>query len=74
MHLVDTNAAVFVAPEAAVLSLLDGVGRRSDVQLKTYTGEQTPVKGCLTVDVTYGQQHVKNLVVQASGLSIMGKS
>ena len=31
------------------------------------------MKGCLTVDVTYGQQHVKT-VVQESGPSLMGRN
>ena len=45
---VDTGAAVSLAPESAVASLLSTHQLLpSSVVLKTYTGEQIPVKGSL---------------------------
>ena len=73
---VDTGAAVSLAPESAVASLLSiSPLQPTNVVLKTYTGEQIPVKGTLSVDVKYGQQHNKNLkllVVAGSGPCLMG--
>ena len=43
--------------------------------LKIYTGEQIPVKGTLSIDVKYGQQHHKNLkllVIAGPGPCLMG--
>ena len=74
---VDTGAAVSLAPESAVASLLThSTLQPTGVILKTYTGEQIPVKGTMTVDVKYGQQHHKNLkllVVSGSGPCLMGR-
>ena len=74
---VDTGAAVSLAPESAVASLIStGELKSSNVVLKTYTGEQIPVKGTLSVNVKYGQQQHKNLkllVVAGSGPSLMGR-
>ena len=74
---VDTGAAVSLAPESAVAALLPSSELQpSDVVLKTYTGEQIPVKGMLSVTVTYGQQthsDLKLLVVQGSGPTLMGR-
>ena len=54
---VDTSEAVSLAPESAVASLLpSAIIRPSNVVLKTYTGEQIPVKGSMNVDVSYGEQ------------------
>ena len=73
---VDTGAAVSLAPESAVASLLSTFSLQpTNVVLKTYTGEQIPVKGTLSVNVKYGQQHQKNLkllVVAGSGPCLMG--
>jgi hypothetical protein len=44
--------------------------------LKTYTRDQIPVKGTITVNVTYDQQQHSNLeilVVKGSGPSLMGR-
>ena len=41
----------------------------------TYTGQPISLKGSILVDVNYGQQHRKNLmllVVKVSGTSLMG--
>ena len=74
---VDTGAAVSLAPESAVTSLLpSAIIQPSNVVLKTYTGEQIPVKGSMKVDVSYGEQYHRNLkllVVQGSGPSLMGR-
>ena len=74
---VDTGAAVSLAPESAVASLLSTSPLQpTNVVLKTYTGEQIPLKGTLSVDVKYGQQHHKNLkllVVAGSGPCLMGR-
>ena len=74
---VDTGAAVSLAPESAVASLLThSTLQPTGVILKTYTGEQIPVKGTMTVDVKYGQQHHKSLkllVVSGSGPCLMGR-
>ena len=74
---VDTGAAVSLAPESAVASLLThSTLQPTGVILKTYTGEQIPVKGTMTVDVKYGQQHYKNLkllVVSGSGPCLIGR-
>ena len=49
---VDTGAAVSLAPESVVSSLLSATPPLpSSVILKTYTGEQIHVKGSLTVEV-----------------------
>ena len=54
---VDTGAAVSLAPESVVSSLLSTTPLLpSSIILKTYTGEQIHVKGLLTVEVKYGQQ------------------
>ena len=54
---VDTGAAVSLAPESAVASILDSSELQpTNIVLKTYTGEQIPVKGTIVVDVKYGQQ------------------
>ena len=74
---VDTGAAVSLAPESAIASLLSSTTLQpTSIILKTYTGEQIPVKGTLSVDVKYGQQHHKNLkllVVSGSGPCLMGR-
>ena len=74
---VDTGAAVSLAPESAVESLLSSSELLpSNVILKTYTGEQIPVKGSLLVDVKYGQQRYTNLkllVVSGTGPCLMGR-
>ena len=74
---VDTGAGVSIASESVLASLLPSVKlQKSSVVLRTYTGEQIPVKGSICVDVVYGQQHHKNLkllVVQGSGPSLMGR-
>ena len=74
---VDTGAAVSLAPESAVASLLSSTTLQpTSIILKTYTGEQIPVKGTLPVEVRYGQQHHKNLkllVVSGSGPCLMGR-
>lgn len=74
---VDSGAAVSLATEAAVAPLLSSVQLQpSNMVLKTYTGEQIPVKGVLTVNVEYGQQkcpHLNLLVVQGSGPCLLGR-
>lgn len=74
---VDTGAAVSLAPESAVESLLSASELQpSNVILKTYTGEQSPVKCSLLVDVKYGQQRYTNLkLVVNSGFDpcLMGR-
>ena len=74
---VDTGAGVSIASESMLASLLPSVKlQKTSVVLRTYTGEQIPVKGSICVDVVYGQQHHKNLkllVVQGSGPSLMGR-
>ena len=75
---VDTGAAVSLAPESSLASILPAAMlKQTSVMLKTYTGEQIPVKGTITVDVTYGQQQHRNmelLVVGGSGPSLMGQN
>ena len=74
---VDTGAAVSLAPESAIVALLPSAEPQPfNVVLKTYTGEQIPVKGVLSVTVRYGQQSYSNLkllIVQGSGPSLMGR-
>ena len=74
---VDTGAAVSLAPESAVTSLLSTHQLLpSSVILKTYTGEQIPVKGALKVNVKYGQQQYTNLtllVIAGPGSCLMGR-
>ena len=48
---VDTGSAVSLVPEAVVAPLL--FSSHMQPTLKTYTGEQIPVRGTLTVDVQY---------------------
>ncbi len=73
---VDTGAAVSLAPESAVATLLSTTQlQSSNIVLKTYTGEQIPVKGVMSVDVRYGQQHhrdLKLLIVQEGGPCLLG--
>ena len=73
---VDTGAAVSLAPESAVTSLFSTHQLLpSSVILKTYTGEQIPVKGALKVNVKYGQQQYTNLtllVIAGPGSCLMG--
>ena len=68
---VDTGSTVSLAPESVVAPLLSSSYLQpTDITLKTYTGEQIPVKGTVTVDIQYGQQHHRNLkllVVAGSG-------
>ena len=74
---VDTGAAVSLAPESAVSSLLSPSALQStDVVLKTYTGESIPVLGSLPVTVSYGRQtctNLKLLVVRGTGPCLMGR-
>ena len=74
---VDSGAAVSLATETAVASLLTSTELHpSNTVLKTYTGEQIPVKGVLKVDVEYGQQRCAQLnllVVQGSGPCLLGR-
>ena len=59
---VDTGATVSLAPESAVAALLStNPLQPSNAVLKMYTGEQIPVKGIMSVDVHYGQQHHSGL-------------
>ena len=74
---VDTGAAVSLAPESAVSSLLSPSALQStDVVLKTYTGESIPVLGFLPVTVSYGRQTCTNLklfMVRGMGPCLMGQ-
>ena len=74
---VDMGAAVSLAPESAVTSLFSTHQLLpSSVILKTYTGEQIPVKGALKVNVKYGQQQYTNLtllVIAGPGSCLMGR-
>ena len=74
---VDTGAAVSVAPESAITALLQTTNLEpTTVVLRTYTGEQIPVRGVLPVSVGYGGKtypHLKLLVVQGSGPCLMGR-
>ena len=74
---VDSGASVSLAPEAAVASLLSSTALQpSNTVLKTYTGEQIPVKGTLKVDVEYEQQRCSQLsllVVHGSGPCLLGR-
>ena len=74
---VDTGAVVSLAPESAIVSLLSSAELQpTNILLKTYTGEQIPVKGTVLMDVKYGQQHYKKLkllVVSGSGPCLMGR-
>ena len=74
---VDTGAAVSLALESAVATLLSTTQlQSSNTILKTYTGEQIPVKGVMSVDVCYGQQHhrdLKLLIVQEGGPCLLGR-
>ena len=74
---VDTGAAVSLASESAVATLLPTVQlQHTNVVLKTYTGEPIPVKGILSVDVRYGQQShkgLKLLIVEGTGPSLLGR-
>ena len=56
------GATVSLAPESTVAPLLSTTKLKpSSIVLKTYTGEQIPVKGTLPVTVTYGGQSYRNL-------------
>lgn len=72
---VDTEVAVSLAPESAVAAVLPSVQLQpTNIVLKTYTSEQNPVKGIMSVDVNYGKQHhqgLKLLMVQGGGPSLL---
>ena len=74
---VDTGAAMSLAPESVLADLLPFTElQKTTSVLRTYTGEQIPVKGTISVDVQYGgQQHrkLKLLVVHGSGPCLMGR-
>lgn len=73
---VDMVAAVSIATETAVSSLLPATELQpSNVILKTYTEKQTPVKGVMSVEVRYGEQHqdLWLIVVGGSGPCLMGR-
>ena len=74
---VDTGAAVSLAPESAVASIFDSSELQpTNIVLKTYTGEQIPVKGTIVVNVKYGQQihkQIKLLIVSGAGPCLMGR-
>ena len=71
---VDSGAAVSLATETAVASLLSTTELQStDTVLKTYTGEQIPVKGALKVDVEQRCSQLSMLVVQGSGPCLLGR-
>ena len=74
---VDTGAAVSVAPESALDAMLSSTELEpTNVVLRTYTGEQIPVRGVLPVSVTYGGRSypgLRLLVVQGSGPCLMGR-
>ena len=72
----DTGAGVSIASESVLASLLSSVELKANVVLQIYTGHPIPVKGSITVNVDYGQQHYKNLkllVVHALRPSLMGR-
>ena len=74
---VDTGAAASLASELVLADLLPYAElQKTNAVLRTYTGEQIPVKGTILVDVRYGDQHHQNLkllVVRGSGPSLMGR-
>ncbi len=73
---VDTGAGVSIAPESLMETLQPPVElQKTNIVLKTYTGQPVPVRGSISVDVDYGEQHVRNLkllVVKGSGPSLLG--
>ena len=74
---VDTGASVSLVPESAIPSLLPSTQLQpTNIVLKTYTGEQIPVKGTMSVEVEYGKQRhrgLKLLVVQGGGPCLLGR-
>ncbi len=72
-----TGAGVTLAPESMISPLLSStLLKKSHTVLKSYTGQEIPVKGSLSVSVDYGGQHYKDLkllVVEGSGPSLMGR-
>ena len=69
------GAAVSVAPESTITALLPKL-ESTTVVLRTYTGEQIPVRGVLSVSVGYGGKSYSNLkllVVRGSGPCLMGQ-
>ena len=74
---IDTRVAVSVVPEESLSSLLPSLEwRRTNVILRTYTGQSIPVKGSVLVSVKYKQQLFRNmelLIVEGSGPSLMGQ-
>lgn len=75
---IDTGAGVSIIPESVLTTLLPELSlQRAAVRLKTFTGEVIPVKGAVTVDVTYGQKtypKMELLVVQGEGPCLLGRS
>lgn len=67
---VDTGAAASLAHESVLASLLLSVELQKPILssgLRTYTGEQIPVKGTISVDIEYGQQRHRNLLSSLMG-------
>ena len=70
---VDTGAAVSVAPESAITALLQTTNLEpTSVVLRTYTGEQIPVRGVLSVSVGYGGKTYPHLKL-LSGPCLIGR-
>ena len=68
----DTGAGVSIASESVLASLLPSVElKKTNIVLKTYTGQPISVKGSITVIVDYGQQHLKLFIVHGPGPSLM---
>ena len=71
----DTGAAITVISEAKCQELFPGaMFRKSDLLLKTYTGEPLPVIGELNVQVRYEEQEndLALTVVAGDGPSLLG--
>ena len=74
---IDTGAAVSIISASKLKELLpQATLRKSQVILKTYTGERMAVVGELTVDVQHGQQSkaLVLIVVAGDGPSLLGRN
>lgn len=76
---VNTSAAVSVMSEVTYKHAWPVASRpplkSTEVQLRTYSGEQLPVLGQLSVDVHYkGKEHLELVVTSSKGPTLMGRN
>ena len=73
---VDTGASLSIISENTFRkNWPEQVLREASIKIRTYTGELLKVKGCVDVDISYGDQkaHVQLFVVAGDGPNLLGR-